>query len=81
MLFQEYVLRISGGFLFGGDGEHRDLHYPLRRQRQMGRRDSGICEGLDSRSLVVGVSGGHYFDFKSHFIDIIESWFFPACPI
>ena len=31
-----------------------------------------ISEGLDPRSLVVGASGGHYFDFKGHLIDIIE---------
>ena len=37
-----------------------------------------ISEGLDPRSLVVGGPGGHYFDFKSHLIIIIESWFFPA---
>eukprot|EP00656_Telonema_subtile_P017588 TRINITY_DN19454_c0_g1_i1.p1 TRINITY_DN19454_c0_g1~~TRINITY_DN19454_c0_g1_i1.p1 ORF type:complete len:158 (+),score=48.46 TRINITY_DN19454_c0_g1_i1:93-566(+) len=27
-------------FFFYGDGDHRDLHYPLRRQRQMCIRDS-----------------------------------------
>ena len=37
-----------------------------------------IPEGLDPRSPVVGGPGGHYFDFKGHLIDIIESWFFPA---
>ena len=40
-----------------------------------------ISEGLHPRSLVVGVTGGHYFDFKGHFIDIIESLLFPANPI
>ena len=30
--------------------------------------------GLDLRSpvVVVGVLGGHYFDFKGHLIDMIE---------
>eukprot|EP00828_Plagiopyla_frontata_P043852 TRINITY_DN6991_c0_g1_i12.p1 TRINITY_DN6991_c0_g1~~TRINITY_DN6991_c0_g1_i12.p1 ORF type:complete len:187 (+),score=10.73 TRINITY_DN6991_c0_g1_i12:3-563(+) len=28
------------GFFFQGYGDHRDLHYPLRRQRQMCIRDS-----------------------------------------
>ena len=37
-----------------------------------------ISEGSGSRPPVVGVAGGHYFDFKGHLIDIIESCFFPA---
>ena len=40
-----------------------------------------ISEGSRPRPPVVGGPGGHYFDFKCHLIDIIESWFFPACPI
>ena len=40
-----------------------------------------ISGGLHPKSLVVGVSGGHYFDFKGFLIDIIESSVFPACPI
>ena len=26
----------------------------------------------------MGVSGGHYFDFKENFIDVIESLLFPV---
>ena len=37
-----------------------------------------ISEGLGPRSLVVGVTGGHYFDLKGRLIHIIESWFFPG---
>ena len=37
-----------------------------------------ISEGSGPRSPVVGVPGGHYFDFKGHLIDIIKSWFFPG---
>ena len=40
-----------------------------------------ISEGLHPRSLVVGASGGHYFDFKGNLIDIIEILVFPVCPI
>ena len=30
---------------------------------------------------VTGGLGGSYFNLKGLFIDLIESWFFPACPI
>eukprot|EP00658_Telonema_sp_P-2_P025091 TRINITY_DN20101_c0_g1_i1.p1 TRINITY_DN20101_c0_g1~~TRINITY_DN20101_c0_g1_i1.p1 ORF type:complete len:102 (-),score=27.75 TRINITY_DN20101_c0_g1_i1:72-377(-) len=38
-------------FFFEGYGDHRDLHYPLRRQRQMCIRDSSNTALLLVRSL------------------------------
>ena len=53
----------------GGADDHRDLHYPLRRQRQMCIRDS-------NRTVAQIETARHKIDITTHFQNLCLSQYF-----